>query len=238
MIERRAIDPSPVAARALVAGAVAAVFPDRPAPPSGWQQVVERGLATGQGGEHLEVCLSDIAWIDLDLGWWTDCLGRKHWLARAEGEQGHCDPPRGGPPWGEPVCWIAPPGTAGLLARGGRREVVVVCRCGVVGTPEAVLWAGDRCGPCHDREQDGSPPPGPPVTRGHSTRGERYFLLRDGRFLARTPREGRTRALRLWAVDGPAPIWEAVSEGTVFAENGGTARRDARGRPCRPAGAG
>jgi hypothetical protein len=40
-------------------------------------------------------------------------------------------------------------------------EVLLACPCGALGTPEDIGWMDDRCGPCHDRTQDGVPLPEP-----------------------------------------------------------------------------
>src|SRR5262249_30547876 len=40
--------------------------------------------------------------------------------------------------------------------RGKASDVLLTCpMCGMVGSPEALGWTGPRCGPCHDRLEEG-----------------------------------------------------------------------------------
>ena len=93
------------------------------------------------------------------LAWWTDRLGGRHY--RVFGYRiGRYEP--------VPLIFLTDP--ASLLplrlvhpdrvfpvVRAGksRAEAFVVCSCGVAGTPEAIFWMGDCCGPCSDRRQEG-----------------------------------------------------------------------------------
>jgi hypothetical protein len=88
--------------------------------------------------------------------WWTDRLGRRHWSVGLEGlSPSPSDPGIQLLTDRHPLEWIAPQLSGGWRERGGRREFVVACRCGVAGTPAEVAWMGRTCGPCHDREQEG-----------------------------------------------------------------------------------
>lgn len=40
----------------------------------------------------------------------------------------------------------------------GSAQFVVLCRCGLIGPPEKLLWMGTQCGACHDLEQEADPP--------------------------------------------------------------------------------
>jgi len=40
----------------------------------------------------------------------------------------------------------------------GAAQFVVLCRCGLIGPPEKLLWMGTQCGACHDLEQEADPP--------------------------------------------------------------------------------
>jgi hypothetical protein len=162
--------------------------------------------------------------VELVAAWWTDPIGRKHWFTEANEWHESEYPLSRRPPFEAPVCWISPPGTSGLRVSGEKREVIVICRCGVVGTTGSVAWMGDRCGPCSDREEEGLPPAGPPVVRPlqQPLGGEPLLSLLDGgRFLTRDPNGGGTSVLRLWdGLDDTSPVCEAPAFGGVFTENG------------------
>ncbi len=149
--------------------------------------------------------------------WWTDRLGRRHCALH-----GNRDPLRvGGVSVGwsstrHPLEWIAPPLASGWRGRSGRREFVVICRCGVVGTPESVGWMGQTCGPCHDREQEGVTTTSLPAGGIH-----RIHLAPSGRLVVvQEPGLGPDRygpaqtALTAYAPpwEGP-PLWERSWEG-------------------------
>ena len=98
--------------------------------------------------------------------WWTDALGRKH--LRVVGrrlEPGNCQRNfRFGPLGADwPALGLVYPDRVVLRTwPGGGREVLAVCACGAIGTPEGLAWMGEPCGPCHDRRQEGqSAPPLP-----------------------------------------------------------------------------
>jgi hypothetical protein len=102
--------------------------------------------------------------------WWTDRLGRRHWAFPADLDVSQAWQPAGIGriclhPNRHPLEWVAPPLSCGWRERGGRREFVVACHCGVVGTPESIGWMGQTCGPCFDRQQEGVPSLGQPVRR-------------------------------------------------------------------------
>ncbi|MCI0464013.1 MAG: hypothetical protein L0Z62_44330 [Gemmataceae bacterium] len=101
--------------------------------------------------------------------WWTDAVGRSH--ARVVGRR--LDPDneyrtnRFGPlghHW-PPLGLVYPDRVAlrtTFRARKTRRELLVLCACGAVGTVEALSWMGDCCGPCHDRQEEGQKVHSPP----------------------------------------------------------------------------
>jgi hypothetical protein len=92
---------------------------------------------------------------------WSDPLGRRHWsfelmhgaafdywfeedqpLAWRVGRE-------------EPLSRIAGPLQAAHWGPTGATQVfVVLCHCGLVGTPEQLVWMGTQCGLCHDQELD------------------------------------------------------------------------------------
>jgi hypothetical protein len=56
------------------------------------------------------------------------------------------------------------PERALLRDLGNRRLIWALCDCGCFGPPEALGWMGTCCGPCHDRAEEGGPPPPGPRT--------------------------------------------------------------------------
>src|SRR5262249_7905854 len=94
-------------------------------------------------------------------GWWTDPAGRKHVrvvgrtrlaYSRLRGEVEM----RSLPPW-----WhVYPEAVLGVRGKTEGERYLAVCRCGAVGTPEALGWMGDTCGPCFDRRAEGGIPSG------------------------------------------------------------------------------
>jgi hypothetical protein len=94
----------------------------------------------------------------LGVAWWTDPAGRRH--VRVAGRRlrrlSEHQSARFGP-LGEfrpPLCYIAPEGVVLRTLPGGTPELLAVCACGAVGTPEALGWMGDCCGPCHDHREE------------------------------------------------------------------------------------
>jgi hypothetical protein len=94
------------------------------------------------------------------LAWWTDHVGRRHY--RIFGRRGdEWDRPPG-PSFGIPPCpfadwplWHVYPERLLLRHRGGQDELLALCGCGACGSLPAVAWAGECCGPCHDRREEG-----------------------------------------------------------------------------------
>jgi WD40 repeat protein len=105
----------------------------------------------------------------LAIAWWTDAVGRRHVRVLARRAALKTPdlvcllwPPRftrtGFAQTWPPLVLVYPAFTF-LRVRGGQRQVVATCRCGVVGTPADIGWMGDCCGPCHDRREAGDSVP-------------------------------------------------------------------------------
>jgi hypothetical protein len=101
--------------------------------------------------------------------WWTDAVGRLHARAigrRLEPENAYRTHRFGplGREW--PALGLVYPDRVVVRTafKGGkpRREVLVLCDCGAVGTAAELGWMGDHCGPCHDRLEEGQQVPAPP----------------------------------------------------------------------------
>jgi hypothetical protein len=94
----------------------------------------------------------------LGVAWWTDLLGRKHVRVvgrRVEGWAEHARnlfAPHGA--LRRPL-WLVHPERLLLRTLPGRpAELLALCSCGTCGPPEALAWMGDRCGPCHDHQEE------------------------------------------------------------------------------------
>jgi hypothetical protein len=94
-------------------------------------------------------------------GWWTDPAGRKHVRIVGRTRQRYArlrkeTELRGLPPW-----WhVYPEAVLGVRGTKEGERYLAVCRCGAVGSPEALGWMGDTCGPCFDRRAEGGTPSG------------------------------------------------------------------------------
>jgi WD40 repeat protein len=125
----------------------------------------------------------------VSVAWWTDHRGSKHvrvcgddtpstgWQPHASSLDGDRCPP---------LWHVFRDRVYRVRRRGGEPCWLVSCACGVTGSPEEVAWMGDRCGPCHDRREDGVPHPedGRPVLFSGLGAGAAVTFSADGRRLA------------------------------------------------------
>jgi hypothetical protein len=183
---------------------------------------VARGLALCRSGHVMSAVIC----------WWRDPLGRRFLRVELIQDEGAALPPGGvgvGAPLSmaidpdsHPLQWVAAR-SCGWRERDGKREFVVICRCGVAGTPESVAWRGVRCGPCADREFEGLPKLGTP-TAGLMPDGEQtLFLLPGGRLLTALPAyEGLNEPFEtmcFWSSpDVEAPTWRAKLRADIVAD--------------------
>jgi hypothetical protein len=118
---------------------------DCAAKPEGWAMF--RG---GKGGVPATQVLA---------AWWTDSIGRRHVVIRGRRVE-HDDAKRlllKDELDQRPPLWHAYPEYVCRRAVGTESALVCACGCGAVGTPEALGWMGETCGPCFDRAQDDGP---------------------------------------------------------------------------------
>ena len=144
------------------------------------------------------------------IAWWTDHLGRRHfrvWAgSSADGSFRRLFDPE---PDSRPPFWHMAPDRVFSCRHDGQRKWLAVCPCGMIGTPQAIGWMGDRCGLCHYLPADS------PVRLSSFTElGDAVRHLEfspDGRWLAGT---GCGRNVHVW--DVIAGVYHgAVSPGTV-----------------------
>jgi WD40 repeat protein len=145
------------------------------------------------------------AWPEAGFAWWSDRLGRKHVRIPATRRQhfssvGELFPES----WEDsPLAYLAPSSVARVECHGQRR-IYVFCSCGEHGSPEALGWMGDRCGPCHDRGEEGSlPEPAWPLSlAGSGSLAALLFAPAGELILIRGKRVG------LWDLDSRRALWE------------------------------
>jgi hypothetical protein len=157
--------------------------------------------------------------ISVRAAWWGDVLGRRHWYVEGASLSRRMPPATQGPFEGElregehPLAYIAPPLSFLWRTHDGQREPAVVCRCGFVGTPESLGWAGECCGPCFDREQEGLPPLGLPPWRRELGPFDHFVLAPDGklvslRFETQSGQRGTPVIVRVWSPPYTGqPLW-------------------------------
>ena len=153
----------------------------------------------------------------LFVAWWTDAIGRKHVRVLAGEGLGGMLEGKGAnalPGVGPPPLELVYPDSGVLVRRLPRLEWHVLCDCGLWGPPAELGWMGPFCAACHDRREEGAPPSGCVVLKGHTDRitslvflaGERLAVADEGSFWGtwdiRTgrrwrPEESRSRAPRL-----------------------------------------
>jgi hypothetical protein len=115
---------------------------------------------------------------EVSAAWWTDHLGRCHVRVigeRVEQWREHRDRMLRSSPLPAWPLWRVHPERVLVRTAAGRDELLAVCPCGMVGTPAALGWTGERCGPCHDRAQEGDEDPGLPFAL-RSDKGPVDFL--------------------------------------------------------------
>jgi hypothetical protein len=140
--------------------------------------------------------------------WWEDAIGRRHWFIS------HKVYPFA-PDGVHPLECIAPPGSFVCQERGGQREWLAICGCGVFGPPEKIAWMGERCGACHDRLQEGLPTPG--LGNAFGSPMSRLLVLPSGAIVGLEGRatrffpDSRDWRLRFFGSLGAhAPQWETI----------------------------
>ncbi len=98
----------------------------------------------------------------LGVAWWSDRIGRKHVrVASWRLEQHNVHHERLFGPHGpaRPALWLLFPERLIRRTLPEREpEWIAMCGCGSIGTPEALGWMGEMCGPCHDHQEEQNRP--------------------------------------------------------------------------------
>ncbi|MFO0927714.1 MAG: WD40 repeat domain-containing protein [Gemmataceae bacterium] len=166
-----------------------------------WQRLVA-GAARQREGVHtfLGAAMGSADLPLVRVAWWTDHVGRRHWRVIG-GRQPQADRSDHALAQ-EPLVHLYP---ERLLLRqiGDWREVLAVCRCGAAGPPAALGWDGERCGLCHDRQEEGLPPTGEAcaIRTGHTATINAVAFSHDGRLVS-GGNDGRVIACQLDTGEG------------------------------------
>jgi len=86
--------------------------------------------------------VSDWPVAQMVVAWWTDAIGRRHVRVRGFAHARVLD--------AQPLAEVYPERVV-VRQRGGVIDTLAICACGLCGSPPALVWMGERCGPCHDR---------------------------------------------------------------------------------------
>ena len=121
----------------------------------------------------------------VSLGWWTDHVGRRHHRVVGQLRPWDHDRVAASPLRGYPL-WHVYPNSVVLRQREGLDDLFALCPCGVCGSPAALGWAGERCGPCQDRLEEGAKCPTgyPSVRPGVGTRTYPFSWTTHGWLIA------------------------------------------------------
>ncbi len=184
-----------------------------------WRRSVRLHARQAEGGQVWTAGRGGVPAAQVAMTWWTDALGRRHvrvtgWRLNSVTRQSS----RAGPFKDRPL-WHLYPERLLLCERGGRKELLAVCGCGAAGPPETLAWMGERCGPCHDRREEGGPSPAerPAALRAPHCPDLGIAFAPDGRELAGLGTEGK---VRLWgcATGAARPLHDlSALRATAFA---------------------
>jgi DNA-binding beta-propeller fold protein YncE len=132
--------------------------------PAKWRKFARQVQASPEGFELWRGGKGGVPGTQLVGGWWTDHVGRKHVVLRGRRIEHdaakvllHKDELARRPPlwhcYPEHLYQRLLPDGDGVPVT----EWIAACGCGAVGTPEALGWMGETCGPCHDRREEAGP---------------------------------------------------------------------------------
>ena len=127
--------------------------------PAKWQKFARDIAAKPEGYAMFRGGKGGIPATQVLAAWWTDSIGRKHVVIRGRRIE-HDDARRllqKDELEKRPALWHAYPEYVCRRTVGSKSLLVCACGCGAVGTPEALGWMGETCGPCFDRKQDDGP---------------------------------------------------------------------------------
>jgi hypothetical protein len=116
------------------------------------------------------------------VAWWTDHLGRQNWRITGRRRDWR-DNARLHPSANLPLVRLYPDHVV-VRERGEEMDILLTCpMCGMVGTAAELAWTGPRCGPCHDRLEEGDPAGAGvafPTLPGQDTNPIRFLAFTSG----------------------------------------------------------
>lgn len=190
--------------------------------PSRWVAFIEGQRGHREGRQTFQGGHGGSSAPLVEASWWTDPAGRRHWRVigrRAESEFPGWSAGRRDVLSAFPL-WHIYPEHVGFRQVSERVEALAVCACGAAGEPVSIGWMGQRCGPCHDRLEEGLPPfpaAALPAGRIHQMvfTGDGGLLTggRDGRVSLWNLADGSHRTVH--HMDGPVQSLDVSTSGRV-----------------------
>jgi hypothetical protein len=124
--------------------------------PAKWRKFARSSAAAPEGWAMFRGGKGGVPATQVLAAWWTDSIGRKHVVVRGRRVE-HDEAKRllyNDELEKRPPLWHAYPEYVCRRTLGGVSQLVCACGCGAVGTPEALGWMGETCGPCADRKEE------------------------------------------------------------------------------------
>jgi WD40 repeat protein len=123
-----------------------------------WSRFLARHRRKPEGKQQWLGSRSHVNSALVKLAWWSDHIGRKHW--RVIGTRSTwSDFQTSKTPLREQPLWHLYPERLMVRERNATTEVIGLCQCGMIGPIRSLAWTGPCCGPCHDRQEEGTPVP-------------------------------------------------------------------------------
>jgi hypothetical protein len=121
-----------------------------------WQKLARQAEKSPEGFDVYRGGRGGVPGTQLVAAWWTDHIGRKHFVVRGRRVEDDAaqDLLFKSALENQPPLWHCYPEFVCQRFRNGVSEFLAVCGCGAVGTPTALGWMGECCGPCHDRREE------------------------------------------------------------------------------------
>ncbi len=124
--------------------------------PAKWRKFARAAAAEPDGYAMFRGGKGGVPATQVLAAWWTDSAGRKHVVIR--GRRVEHDEAKRLLKLDElqtrTPLWHAYPDYVCRRFAGKSDQIVCACGCGAVGTPRALAWMGETCGPCFDRKEE------------------------------------------------------------------------------------
>ena len=121
-----------------------------------WKTQIDEVAAYAEGQSAISTMTSPGRTTHVLLAWWSDHVGGKHVRVRGGDKVNLRTHLSRLDRDARPPLWQVYPERVYRVKRGYAEPVwLASCACGVTGLPREVAWMGPRCGPCHDRREEG-----------------------------------------------------------------------------------